>query len=190
MQKIPSLFKRDYKGNRLVYDEAVEGCEWVLNGEGVATRKWDGTSCMVREGVLYKRYDRKRKRGKIKPAPVGWEPAEQTPNEYTGHWPGWVPIGDGPEDKWHREAWMNEGAISDGTYELCGPKVQGNPEGFDMHVLVPHGQEVLAGAPCDYEGIRDYLSHCDIEGIAWHHPDGRMAKIKAKDFGIQRSLSK
>ena len=24
----------------------------------------------------------------------------------------------------------------------------------------------------------------DIEGIVWHHPDGRMAKIKRRDFGL------
>ena len=61
MRKIPSLFKRDYEGTRLVYDEVVPGSEWVLAGEGVATRKWDGTACMVRDGRLYKRYDCKRK---------------------------------------------------------------------------------------------------------------------------------
>ena len=65
MKKIPSLFKRDYEGARFVYDEVVPGCEWVLDGEGVATVKYDGTSCMVRDGVLYKRYDYKKKqRGK------------------------------------------------------------------------------------------------------------------------------
>jgi hypothetical protein len=26
----------------------------------------------------------------------------------------------------------------------------------------------------------------NIEGIVWHHSDGRMVKIKAKDFGIKR----
>ena len=59
MKKIPSLFKRDYEGNRLVYPEVVEGCEWVLAGEGVASRKWDGTACLVQDGKLYKRYDAK-----------------------------------------------------------------------------------------------------------------------------------
>ena len=60
VQKIISLFKRDYENTRLVYDEVVPGAEWVVAGEGRATRKWDGTCCMVRNGVLYKRYDAKR----------------------------------------------------------------------------------------------------------------------------------
>lgn len=43
MRKVISLFKRDYEGTRLVFDEVVEGAEWVVAGEGIATRKWDGT---------------------------------------------------------------------------------------------------------------------------------------------------
>ena len=31
----------------------------------------------------------------------------------------------------------------------------------------------------------DGAFYMPIEGIVWHHPDGRMAKIKARDFGIQ-----
>jgi hypothetical protein len=70
----------------------------------------------------------------------------------------------------------------DGTYELCGPKVQGNPEGMDAHVLVPHGKFVLREAPRDFEGLAAWLRENPYEGIVWHHPDGRMAKLKRKDF--------
>lgn len=28
----------------------------------------------------------------------------------------------------------------------------------------------------------------NIEGIVFHHPDGRMAKIKLRDFGISRAI--
>lgn len=37
-----------------------------------------------------------------------------------------------------------------------------------------------------YWGLRSYLSAGVFEGIVWHHPDGRMVKIKAKDFGLRR----
>lgn len=40
MKKIISLFKRNYEGDHLVRDEIVEGAEWVIAGEGEATRKW------------------------------------------------------------------------------------------------------------------------------------------------------
>lgn len=105
MQKIISLFKRDYEGTRLVVDDVVEGAEWVLAGEGRPTRKWDGTSCLVRDGILFKRYDAKR--GKTPPA--GFEPAQPEPDPVSGHWPGWIAVRDDePSDRWHIEALRNK----------------------------------------------------------------------------------
>ena len=180
MKKTVSLFQRNYDGDRLVRDEIVPGAEWVAAGEGVATRKHDGTCCMVRDGKLFKRYDAKA--GKAPPA--GFEPAQSEPDAATGHWPGWIGVGDGPDDTRHREAFVT--SLGDGTYELCGPKVQSNPERFESHVLVLHGCEELTDAPRTFEALREYLRTHDIEGIVWHNPDGRMVKIKGKDFGFRR----
>jgi hypothetical protein len=180
MKKIISLFKRNYDGDHLVRNEVIPGAEWVVNGEGIATRKWDGTCCMVRDGKLYKRYDVKKGRT----VPANFEPAQEA-DPVTGHWPGWVPVGDGPEDKYFREAFALADH-ADGTYELCGPKVNGNPEGFSGHILVHHSISKLYDCPRDFDGLREYLSKTNIEGIVWHHPDGRMVKIKAKDFGLKR----
>ena len=188
MQKIISLFQRNYDGDRLVRDEVVPGAEWVLAGEGVATRKWDGTSCLIQGGRLHKRYDAKH--GKT--PPPGFIPAQEAPDPKTGHWPGWLMTGGGPEDRWHREALITHAQsgdwpLPDGTYELVGPKVQGNPDQFDEHRLIRHGREILHHVPRDFDGIKRYLSvDSHIEGIVWHHPDGRMVKIKAKDFGLKR----
>lgn len=179
MEKIISLFQRNYDGDRLVRDELVPGAEWVAAGEGVATRKWDGTSCKVENRRLWRRYDAKR--GKTPPA--GFV-AAQEPDATTGHWPGWVPVGDGPEDRWHRAAF--KGDEPDGTYELVGPKVQGNPDRFADHTLVRHGGLRLPDAPRTFDAICAYLAERNIEGIVWHHPDGRMVKIKTKDFGLKR----
>lgn len=180
MQKIISLFQRNYDGDRLVRDELVPGAEWVQAGEGIATRKIDGTSCLVREGKLYKRYDAKH--GK-KP-PEGFEPAQPEPDPITGHWPGWLAVGDGPEDRWHREALEIPGKPGDGTYELVGPKVQRNTEKLARHCLMRHGTEVV-NAPRTFQELKVWLSEHVMEGIVWHHPDGRMVKIKAKDFGLK-----
>jgi len=180
MEKIITLFQRNYDGDRLVRDEVVPGAEWVLAGEGIATRKWDGTACLVRAGCLYKRYDARS--GKAPPA--NFVPAQPEPDPVSGHWPGWVPVGDGPEDRWHREAWAQD--TPDGTYELIGPRVQGNPEGLSAHALVPHGADPLPDAPREFDALRQYLQGTNIEGIVWHHPDGRMVKLKARDFGIRR----
>lgn len=181
MKKIISLYQRNYDGDRKVRDEVVPGAEWVVAGEGIATRKYDGACCAIIGGVLHKRYDAKH--GKV--PPFGFR-AAQDPDPVTGHWPGWVEVGNGAEDRWFREGCeLTFGAPfggPDGTYELCGPKVQGNPEGFAQHVLVRHGAEVLADAPRTFVAIREYLFARTIEGIVWHHPDGRMVKIKRKDF--------
>lgn len=176
MKKIPCLFVRDEKTG-LVLPEVRPGCEWVASGEGQATAKWDGTACMVLGGRLYKRYDGKR--GK-KP-PENFIPA-QHPDE-GGHWPGWVPVGEGPEDKYHRAAFH---AQPDGTYELVGPKVQSNPHNYPEHTLLRHGAEPMGkeGNARDYEALQSYLARIWYEGIVWHHPDGRMAKLRRKDFGL------
>lgn len=182
MRKIPSLFIRDFTLPCPATHEITPGCEWVTQGEGVPTRKWDGTCCLIEGGKFYKRYDAKR--GKIPPA--GFIPA-QDPDCNTGHWPGWVLVGDGPEDRWHREAIERDPGLLDGTYELIGPKVQGNPEGVDgEHRLVRHDQDGFDGICRSYDEVFDYLKTSDIEGIVWHHPDGRMVKVKKSDFGLAR----
>ena len=204
MKKIISLFKRDYAGNRQVFDEIVDGAEWVAQGEGRATRKWNGTCAMVLGSVLYKRYDRRltksatrrRKKGETGPwalsdfkaAPEAWMQA-QDPDRISGHWPGWLVVGRGPEDQYFREAFA--GDELDGTYELCGPRVESNSEGFLEHVLMPHGKHSLSPEPPrTFEGLRDWFeNYGGVEGIVWHHDDGRMVKIKGKDFGFSREAT-
>jgi hypothetical protein len=184
MQKTPSLFKRDYEGTRLVYDEVVPGSEWVSMGEGMATVKVDGTSCMIRGGKFYKRYELK----KGKQAPQGFEPA-QDPDPVTGDIPGWVTVSENePADRWHLEGRKNAlakyGTLADGTYELMGPKIQNNPEKLAEHILVRHGERKFdQEPPRDYEGLKAWFATHEVEGIVWHHPDGRMVKIKRRDFG-------
>jgi len=190
MRKIVSLFQRNYDGDRLVRDEVVPGAEWVLAGEGVATQKLDGTCCMIRDGRLYKRYE-------VKPSgtpPPDFEPANDV-DEVTGKQQGWVPVSEAdPSDRWHREALAAIppaalAAIKEATFELVGPKIQGNPEGYERHTLVNHRNYErlkLHDVPRDFDGLRAYLAGHDIEGIVWHHPDGRMVKIKARDFGLKR----
>ena len=76
-----------------------------------------------------------------------------------------------------------------GTYELIGPKVNGNPENVTKHLLERHATaDVWVGFPRDHDGIRDWLTSPEFgwEGVVFHHPDGRMAKIKKRDFGATR----
>lgn len=182
MKKIPTYFIRDPENPSRVINQINPGCEWVLAEEGVSTRKWDGTACLIKNGVLFKRFDVK----DGKHPPDGFIPCEPR-NTGNRHWPGWVLVEPSdPNNGRHLEAlkslWQYP---EDGTYELCGPKVNGNPEKLDKHVLLRHGEEKVS-APRTFEGLADWFKDQDIEGIVWHHPDGRMAKIKKKDFGYLR----
>lgn len=194
MRKIPSIFLRDWEGNRnLVTREPNPECQWVFDGFGIATKKYDGTCCMVKEGKLYRRYEVK----KGNKPPEDFIPVET--DEKTNNQVGWIPVTEKPDDKWHRIALQNHEdnfpspvnldklTIKDGTYELCGPKINSNPENLDSHLLIPHGHNQFPLAPRDYDGLKEFLSNPNsypIEGLVWHHPDGRMAKIKARDLGI------
>jgi hypothetical protein len=188
LKKIPSLFQRNYEGDRKVRNEVVPGCEWVLAGEGTATRKWDGMAVLVRLGEVFMRYDAKNGRT----PPKNFVPAQPGPDPVNGHWPGWIPA-EGPNAKrvldgiaWGIENLFDGGVVPDGTYEVCGPTIGTrhgtNPEGLTETILVPHGRDVLADCPRDFDGLRDYLMGRSMEGVVWHHPNGAMAKIKKSDF--------
>ncbi|MEU1185196.1 hypothetical protein ABZ464_47840 [Streptomyces sp. NPDC005820] len=76
--------------------------------------------------------------------------------------------------------------------EGLGPRVQGNPLRLDGWLCVPFNLEVpvYEAAPRSYEGLREFLAELEsryapgslAEGIVFHHPGGRRAKIKRKDF--------
>lgn len=117
MQKIPTMFVRD---------ESVPGhpvtaickpeCRWVLDGEGMATIKLDGTNVMVSGDKLYKRQ---------KPKDRDYDDAAYVPCDRAN-----------PSDRWAFEA-FDAGYQGDGIYELVGPKIQGNPQQHVSHSLIP-----------------------------------------------------
>jgi hypothetical protein len=185
MKKIASLFQRNYDGDRQVRNEVVPGSEWVIHGEGYATRKWDGMAIKLENAQFFKRYDAKAGRT----PPPEFIPAQPAPDPQTGHWPGWVPL-QGKELNRVVAAYQDSGITEDGTFEFCGPTIGtrhgANPERLTKHILVPHGQDILADCPRDFDGLKAYLANADIEGVVWWHPDGRKVKIKAADFGLVR----
>ncbi len=176
---------RDKSNPRVVTTDRVPGTEWVFDGEGTATRKYDGTCAAVIDGRLYKRLSISSSNIASRGLPDDYIEAQHV--EGSGEHFGWVPVGSGPEDWMFRKAVETHGLPGDGTYELVGPKVQKNPDGYEDYVLVRHGAFVLEDVPRTFDGLRDYLRDRDIEGIVWHHSDGRMAKIKGRDFGHRRA---
>jgi len=191
MQKIPTLFKRDPKNPNRVTRIVDPDCEWVLDGRGVATVKYDGTACAVIDGRLYKRHQHRADKGA---PPQGWIHWSLDPSQHSGH--GWLPVIEGDSSsRWHLEAWedFDDG---EGTYELVGPKVQGfaernRIEALDLdvtrHHLLPHGDDLgcLEEPERTFDALATFFAEHAMEGIVWHHPDGRKAKIKARDFGVQ-----
>lgn len=186
MQKIPTLFVRDDNDRRYVLPKVTPGCEWVLAGEGRCTRKFDGT-CVMFDGS---RWWGRREVKPGKPEPADFKVVQH--DETTGKTVGWEPIQQTPFYKFWAQA-TDLPAAPDGTgpvwepgtYELIGPKVNGNPERVQgPHQLVPHGRWNLGPSDRSFESIRDYLRDVvpPIEGFVFHHADGRMAKIKRRDF--------
>lgn len=183
MKKIPTLFIREYEDHKIVNikEEVTEGLEWVLKGEGVATRKLDGTCCMVQGGKIYARYDYK----PGKNLPGNAIPCQEKADEITGHFPHWVLIANQPEYKYHLTAYENQKPLSDGTYELCGAHFNKNKEGILGDKLIKHGEIVLDDVPRSFEGIREYLRTHVIEGIVFWKDRTPQCKIKRSDFGFK-----
>ena len=191
MKKLPTLFERLFNDDGRVTgitDHVDDSLAWVLDGQGVATVKWDGACCAVIDDVFYKRYDAKR----------GKTPPENAipccdPDPVTGHWPHWVPVdANDPQDRWFIEAMagynsellLRNQKLTDGTYEAIGPHFQGNPYRIATDTLVPHGNDPIF-VDRSFDGIRDYLKRNAIEGIVFWKDDEPQCKIKRKDFGIE-----
>jgi hypothetical protein len=188
MRKVPTCFVRDPHDLSRVTDEWHPDCLWVRDGEGTPFRKYDGTCVMHDNGRWWARRE-------VKPgrkAPGGF--LEVQYDEANGKKVGWEPAAQSPFTKFlgealeytlrkHPDGWP----YASGTYELCGPKINGNPEGLDRHVLIRHADaQALADMERTYEAIRRRCvmlrEKYGMEGIVFHHPDGRMAKVKGRDF--------
>lgn len=194
MRKIPTLFRRDPDQPALITREVHPDCEWVLEGLGTPTRKYDGT-CMGyfqvvngvprlhggphlgEHGVWLAR--REVKRGQT--APEGFVLEEADP--VTGKAVGWVSAEQSPFHRYFCEALPRLGCSPYfGTYELCGPKVNGNPEHFAVHSLIRHHDaEKLKGVPLDFDELIAWLLRQTCEGIVWHGAFDHMAKLKVRD---------
>jgi hypothetical protein len=176
MEKIPTIYPRDEsKRGHPVVEPVKPECAWVELGEGVATRKLDGMNVKVEGSQLYKRK---------KPKDRDYDRASYVECDR-----------ESPGDKYLWEAFDaldDLSRVPDGIYEAIGPKIQGNPEGCSTHQLirvVPYSETLeIENPPRTFDEFRAYFEAHDIEGIVFHHEDGRLAKIKARDFQVGRGL--
>jgi hypothetical protein len=193
MQKIPSLYMRDPEDIAHVTRNVSSRCEWVFNDVDSckATVKFDGTCVMM---DVHEQWWARHQLRSGKSTPDYYIPVEHDP--VTGKTQGWIPIGQSGFRKFHEEAVervLGYGhpetlqGFTSGTYELIGPRIGRNPHQSSTHMLIRHGSVSLADAPTDYDLLKTYLLEVEeeigyLEGIVWHHADGRMAKIKTRDF--------
>lgn len=189
MKKIPTLFQRNPENRAHVLPAVTPGCEWVLAGQGQATAKVDGTCTMLDgDGRWWAR--REVKAGKS--APAGW--VEVDSDEVTSRRVGWEPVEQSAFAKLHKVAISDPNEIfAPGTYELVGPKVNGNAHAYGTHLLYRHGEMLIFDVPTEFDALREFLLRQPpagetgyIEGIVWWrelgNPDAGMAKIKIRDF--------
>ncbi len=183
MRKIPTLFVRDARFK--VTDVPHPDCDWVFAGAGTATEKLDGTNIRltIRAGQVV-RVEKRRNPDKRQKALGIHEPWYLDADPY------------GPADRFIFEAVQNTDVRSwpDGEHsaEALGPKIQGNPLALSLHQCVAFDLHAPAyeQVPRDFHGLRAFLATLSslfqpgalAEGLVFHHPDGRRAKIKRKDF--------
>ena len=187
MKKIPTLFKREFEGHNIVKvlpELSDESLSWVLNGEGIATVKIDGSCCAIINGEFYKRYDAK----KGKPIPEGAIKCQEEADPITGHLPCWVKVDfNNPSDKWFAVAYIDtfcHNPVRNGTYEAIGKHFNGNPYNLDGDILEKHGERVIE-VERTFEGIKKYLEENYIEGIVFWKDGEPKCKIKRSDFGLK-----
>lgn len=198
MIKMSTLFKKHPEDLSKVIDEFNEKNSWIFT-EGKAYVKRDGTSVAFINGGFYKRYESRPNKKKnaltefTQPLEGAIACSERDPK--TGKQVFWEPVTS--QDKWHMEALykfqeQNGGNKPvDGTYELCGPRINGNKEKLPEHVFIKHDSEPfeleISKETITYENIKKILEENNIEGIVFHNVNDPTVKckIRRKDFGIK-----
>lgn len=188
MEKIPTLFERNWDGNRKV-NAHLSVSEFDFEN-AIATEKLDGTNVRVTvRNRIVVRLEKRRNPSKIQKQQGIQDPWYIDANESDN------------ADAYLFDAVKNTdfSAVPDGEWsaEALGEKIQGNPLNLDGHTLFIFSLDawkkkvVYQNVPTDFEGLKSWLpaqksifgNDCGIEGIVWHNlQTGAMCKIKVKDF--------
>lgn len=185
MKKIPTIFERDWEGDKTVINKPVVPENFF--DTAIATEKLDGMNVRVTvRNHMAVRLEKRRNPDKIQKQKGIIDPWYIDADEF------------GTADKHLFDALSNTdlSTIRDGEWsgEAVGKDIQGNP------LKLPNNRIVLFSvlgyvpafldAPHTYEELKAWLprqkslygNDCGIEGIVWHGQDGQMCKIKTKDF--------
>jgi hypothetical protein len=201
MHKIPLLFKREGK---YAIPEINPPAAWVLEEVTIAHRKYDGTAMMFDGYNWWVR----RQVGPDKTSPPGFVEVEHDPN--TNKIFGWDPVSISGFFEFWKEALaqrpldcdildLRNSVYEPGTYELLGPKINGNPEKLKNHRLMPHNRaqqlgdiqflelDLVQSVEQAYDDLRKVLAYLPIEGIVFKdQKQEKMAKLRRKDFNFEK----
>jgi len=187
MEKIPTIFERDWEGNRGIVNTRNVPIE-LLN-EATPTEKLDGTNVRitVRNHSLV-RLEKRRNPTQLEKVKGITEPWYTEAYEQDA------------QDKWIWDAARNTDLsdIEDGEYsgEAIGKNIQGNPLNLDENIvfLFQHkrdlGKVMFIGCPLMFDDLKEWLpkqkskfgNDCQIEGLVWWLDGKPVGKIKLKDF--------
>jgi len=188
MQKIPTIFNRNWEGNRKIIDQLLIPDFDFENA--IATEKLDGMNVRVTvRNHTVVRLEKRRNPSKI-----------QKKNGIVDPWYVDANV-EAKEDAYLFDAVKSNdfSEVPDGEWsaEALGEKIQGNPLNLLGHKLfifsLPAWREkvVFENVPTGFEELKEWLpkqksifgNDCGIEGIVWHNLNsGLMCKIKTKDF--------
>lgn len=208
MKKIPTLFERDFETG-FVKPILNPKCKWVMEHPWPAHRKYDGTcvglfltingKVRIHGGVGSDEITDRNQIGEKWMARRSVPGRMAFPDDFeseefdatTGKHVGWIPIEQSSFYESFLEAKDNLKKRHLGTYELCGPKINNNPENFDKHTLVHHwSTELISNVHVldihemsvedAYSALKNTFEYMPIEGVVWY--GNGMAKLKRKDF--------
>ena len=191
MEKIPTIFDRNWDGDRKVNSTLV--LEDFDFENSIATEKLDGTNIRVTiRNKTVVRVEKRRNPNKLQKQQGIKEPWYIEADELD------------KADAYIFDAVKNTdfSNVPDGEWsaEALGEKIQGNPLNLIGHTLFIFSlndwkqKVVYQNVPTDFEELKKWLPEqksifgdgCGIEGIVWHNlKTGEMCKIKIKDFNYK-----
>lgn len=187
-RKMPALFNIDRAKHRAT-ETVNPKSAWIFRESSTVTLKIDGTGVVVdHDGNIFVR--RTVKQGRV--IPPNFRLAEF--DHVTGHAFGIEPFEDSPMKKFMIEALgLTGGNLTSGTFELVGPRINGNPMNLPIHTLIPHAQAVAKAIP-DMRNIEPekafrtllpiftVFGKHNVEGVVWEGTEGRRVKLRVNDF--------
>jgi len=194
MRKMTTLYKQEFtslsdnKGRIFsgLSQETNKENDWVFTDPTtVAYRKLDGASAAIINGKIYSRYMSRQRKNTPAQIPKDGIPAQPHIDEATQTHPYWVPAEPKGQGKHHYNAFINQPGLSDGTYELIGPTVNGNPEEYDVNTLVSHTDpSLLIPLPntLTRESLKSLVLSQPYEGVVFRNSNDDMCKLRRVDF--------